>query len=53
MVGGMAGFWHQVDDWEIRQGDLLGRDEISEEIRRAARAFIDEFGSRQPGEGGQ
>jgi hypothetical protein len=53
VVGGMAGFWQEVDAWEVGQDDLLARDEISEEIRRAARAFIDEFGSWQPGEGGQ
>jgi hypothetical protein len=53
VVGGMAGFWQQVDDWEIRQDDPVARDEISEEIRQAARALIDEFGSWQPWEGGQ
>jgi hypothetical protein len=50
LVGEIAGFWQQVDDWETCQDDPLARDKISEEIRRAARAFIDEFGSWQPGE---
>ena len=53
VVDGMAGFWQEVDDWEKRQDDLLARDRITEDIRRAARAFIDEFGSWEPGEGGQ
>jgi len=53
VVDGMAGFWQEVDDWEKRQDDVLARDRITEDIRRAARALIDEFGSWQPGEGGQ
>jgi hypothetical protein len=53
VVAGMAGFWQEVDDWEIRQDDPVARDEISKEIRQAARALIDEFGSWQPGEAAQ
>ncbi|HEY2598790.1 MAG TPA: hypothetical protein VGJ79_09975 [Candidatus Dormibacteraeota bacterium] len=52
-VNGMAGFWQEVDDWEVRQDDPLSRNEISEKIRHAAGAFIDEFGSWQPGGGEQ
>jgi hypothetical protein len=46
VVDGMAGFWQEVDDWEIRQADPVARDEISKEIRHAARALIVEFEAR-------
>jgi hypothetical protein len=52
VVGAMAALWQEVDDWEIRQDDAVARDEISVEIRRAASALIDEFGSWEAARGG-
>ena len=44
VVGEMAGFWQPVDDWEVRQDSPSARSELSEEIKQAARRFVEQFG---------
>lgn len=44
VVDEMAAFFAFVHDWELQQDSDAARDEISEEIRQAARQFVEEFG---------
>ena len=44
VVDEMAGWWSFVNDWEERQDDDTAKAAISNEIRRAARRFTEQFG---------